>query len=240
MVTIPVSQAWLSAGNTESIILERTASSCSSRRYSIVCICQAYNELSKETWSAVTSILVNALVVYDDGSTDGSYEYMLQQTPYVIRGIKNDFVNERSHKQRLLEEALKLSPDFILWLDADEVLTAHAAEYLQALCAMCEEEQVDGVVFHEINLWRSNNWRRVDSLYDAGWFVRLWRVTPGMRYEETSAGLHQRPYPDNIKRIQWTDAVKVLHYGFSTKQRLAHKYLTYQAHGQRAMECWTG
>ena len=41
------------------------------------------------------------------------------------------FANERSHKQRLLDEAL-LSPDFILWLDADEVLTANAADYLQS------------------------------------------------------------------------------------------------------------
>ncbi|HQD91374.1 MAG TPA: glycosyltransferase family 2 protein [Syntrophomonadaceae bacterium] len=240
MVTIPVSPGLAICRKRRSqLSWKEPHLPVPSRRYSIVCICQVYNELSKgnlERFVKYVKPLVNALVVYDDGSTDGSYEYMLQQTPYVIRGIKNDFVNERSHKQRLLEEALKLSPDFILWLDADEVLTAHAAEYLQALCAMCEEEQVDGVVFHEINLWRSNNWRRVDSLYDAGWFVRLWRVTPGMRYEETLPGLHQRPYPDNIKRIQWTDAVKVLHYGFSTKQRLAHKYLTYQAHGQRGYE----
>jgi len=209
------------------------------KRYSIVCICQIYNELSKgnlERFVRYVKPLVDALVVYDDGSTDGSYEYMLQHTPYVIRGLKNDFANERSHKQRLLEEALKLSPDFILWLDADEVLTANAGNHLQSLCALCEEEQADGVVFHEINLWRSQSWRRVDSLYDAGWFVRLWRVTPGMRYEETNPGLHQRPYPDTIKRLQWTDAVKVLHYGFSSKQRLAHKYLTYQAHGQRGYE----
>ncbi|QGU00165.1 hypothetical protein SYNTR_1571 [Candidatus Syntrophocurvum alkaliphilum] len=211
----------------------------SSKQYKIVCICQIYNELIKgnlERFVKYINPLVDALVVYDDGSTDGSYEYMLTQTPYVIRGSKNDFVNEMSHKQILLEEALKLSPDFILWLDADEVLTTDDKEKIQSLCALCDEKDVDGLVFHELNLWRSNTWRRIDSLYDSGWFVRLWRVTPNMQFEKPRPGLHQRPYPPSIRRLYWSDSVKVLHYGFSSKQRLAHKYLVYQAHGQKGYE----
>lgn len=209
------------------------------KKYSIVCICQVFNELSKgnlERFVKYVKPLVDALVVYDDGSTDGSYEYMLTQTPYVIRGAKNDFVNEISHKQILLEEALKLSPDFILWLDADEVLTASAEYQLPSLCAQCDQQKIDGLVFHEINLWRSHSWRRLDSLYDVGWFVRLWRVTPGMGYEEPRPGLHQRPYPSSIQSLQWVESVAVLHYGFSSKQRLAHKYLVYQSHGQRGYD----
>ncbi len=209
------------------------------KKYSIVCICQIYNEMTKgnlERFVEHVKPLADALVVYDDGSTDGSYEYMLTQTPYLIRGYKNDFASERSHKQILLQEALKLSPDFILWLDADEVLTANASEHLQTLCGMCIENNNDGVVFHELNLWRSHSWRRIDSLYDAGWFVRLWRVTPGMHYEDTRPGLHQRPYPSSIQHLQWADSVQVLHYGFSSRQRLAHKYLVYQAHGQKGYD----
>ncbi len=205
------------------------------KKYSIVCICQIYNELSKgnlERFVKYVKPLVDELIVYDDGSTDGSYEYMLTQTPYVIRGKKNDFANEISHKQILLEEALKLSPEFILWLDADEVLTASASTHLQALCNTCIDQNADGMVFHEINIWRSHSWRRLDSLYDVGWFVRLWRVSPGMHYEEPRPGLHQRPYPSSVERLLWADSVQVLHYGFSSKQRLAHKYLVYQSHGQ--------
>lgn len=205
------------------------------KQYSIVCICQIFNELSKgnlERFTTYVKPLVDALVVYDDGSTDGSYEYMLTQTSYVIRGYKNDFANERSHKQALLQEALKLSPDFILWLDADEVLTANASEQLQKLCASCIENNNDGIFFHEINLWRSHTWRRLDSLFDVGWFVRLWRVTAGMSYEDTRPGLHQRPYPSSVQRLQWTYSVQVLHYGFSSQQQLAYKYLVYQSYGQ--------
>lgn len=209
------------------------------QRYSIVCICQVYNEMQKGNlvrFVEHVKPLVDALIVYDDGSTDGSYEYLLGQTPYVIRGSHNDFASETSHKQMLLQEALKLVPDFILWLDADEVLTANAADCLQSLCAMCIEQQFDALVLHELNIWRSHSWRRLDSLFDAGWFVRLWKVVPGMCYKETRPGLHQRSYPSNIERLGWIDTVQVLHYGFSSEQRLAHKYLVYQSHGQRGYD----
>jgi len=237
LMTIPVSPglAICRKRNTQLSWQDPQYNQLMNKRYSIVCICQVYNELSKgnlERFVKYVKPLVDALVVYDDGSTDGSYEYMLTQTPFVIRSSTNDFINELSHKELLLQEALKLSPDFILWLDADEVLTASASDCLQSLCATCIHNHNDGVVFHEMNIWRSHTWRRLDSLYDAGWFVRLWRVVPGMCYKETRPGLHQGMFPSSVQRLQWTDAVQVLHYGFSSQQRLAHKYLVYQSHGQ--------
>jgi glycosyltransferase involved in cell wall biosynthesis/predicted O-methyltransferase YrrM len=239
MVTIPVSPGLAICRKRRMQLSWQETAQNSVKHYSIVCICQIYNELVKgnlERFVKYVKPHVDALVVYDDGSTDGSYEYMLTQTPYVIRGAKNNFAAEISHKQLLLEEALKLSPDFILWLDADEVMTKSAADYLQEVCAMCVEKDIDGVAMHEVNLWRSSSWRRLDSLYDVGWFVRLWRVTPDMKYEKTEPGLHQRPYPDNIKSIEWINSIEVLHYGFASKQCLAHKYLVYQAHGQRGYD----
>lgn len=209
------------------------------KKYKIVCICQIFNELCKENLERFVKCVLPAvsdLVVYDDGSTDGSYEYMLKQTPHVLRGTKNDFVNERSHKQLLLQEALKLDPDFILWLDADEVLTANAAEKLQELCAQCEGNQYDAVNMHELNLWRSYSWQRLDSLYDKGWFCRLWRVVPGICFNDTKPGLHQPLFPSTVRNVMWTLDVQVLHYGFSSKQRLAYKYLVYRSHGQRGYD----
>lgn len=209
------------------------------KKYKIVCICQIFNELSKgnlERFVRYIKPLVEDLVVYDDGSTDGSYEYMLKQTPHIIRATQNDFVNERSHKQLLLQEALRLNPDFILSLDADEVLTASASEKLQELCQQCDEKQIDAVNMHEINLWRSHSWQRLDSLYDSGWFCRFWRVVPGIRFNETKPGLHQPLFPSTIRTTMWTLDVQVLHYGFSSEQRLAYKYLVYKSHGQRGYD----
>lgn len=205
-------------------------------KYKIVGFCQVYNELRKgnlERFLKYFTPLVDQIVAYDDGSTDGSYEALLECTSHVIKGSKNDFKNEITHKQRLLEQALQLKPDFLLWLDADEVMTAGAAERLQNLCEQCIANQFDGVAFHELNLWRSNSWRRLDSLYDAGWFVRLWRVTSGIAYTNPKPGLHQVPYPSTLQTIYQTADLQVIHYGFSSPKHLAYKYLVYQSHGQK-------
>ena len=56
--------------------------------YSIACICQIYNEIRKgnlERFVEHVKPLVDHLIVWDDSSTDGSYEYMLKQTPHVLR-----------------------------------------------------------------------------------------------------------------------------------------------------------
>jgi len=205
-------------------------------KYKIICVAQIYNELRKgnlERFAKYVMPLVDALVVYDDASTDGSYEYMLQCTPYVIRGVRNDFINEISHKQILLDEALNLSPDFILWLDADEVLTANATRHrLQELCEHCVTHNLDGLSLHELNLWRSQSWRRLDSLYDDGWFVRLWRVKPGMDFGKPASGLHTRVVPPGIQKVERITDVAVIHFGFASERSLAQKYLTYKAHGQ--------
>jgi len=204
-------------------------------KYKIVCIAQVYNELRKgnlERFVKYVMPLVDALVVYDDASTDGSYEYLLKHTSHVIRGTRNDFLNEISHKQQLLDYALGLNPDFIFYLDADEVFTANAQTRLQELCTYCVENNIDGVSFHKLNLWRSHSWRRTDNAYDDGWFVHLWRVTPGMSFSPIKPGLHQPPYPRTLEKIERVEDVQVIHYGFASESALAHKYLVYKSHGQ--------
>lgn len=209
------------------------------KRHSIVCICQIYNEIQKGNLPRFVRFikpLVDHLVVWDDASTDGSYEYALQHTPHVFRSKRTDFKNEMKIKQTLLNYALKLKPDFIMYLDADEVFSANATYRLQELCDYCERNQIDGLSFHKLNLWRSRSWRRVDSLYDEGWFVHLWRVTLGMTYGRIRRGLHLPPHPITVRRIERVRDVQVIHYGFSSERLIAYKYLTYQAYGQRGYD----
>lgn len=208
--------------------------------YKIVGICQVYNEIVKgnlERFVKHILPLVDSLVVYDDASSDGSFEYMRQFTPHIIRGSKNDFTNEVAHRKLLIDEALKLAPDFILWLDVDEVLTANAVFRLQELCQYCIDKNLDGISMHELNIWRSNTWRRIDSLYDILWQKRLWRVTENIRYTTIKPGLHQAALvPPSIINVEKVVDVAVIHYGFSSKKRLAYKYLIYKSHGQRGYD----
>ncbi len=207
--------------------------------YKIICICQVYNEIEKgnlKRFFEYTKPLVNDIIIYDDGSTDGSFEYALDQTPYVIRGAKNSFKDEISHRQMMLEKAKALKADFILWLDADEVLSNSTKAKLQELCNFCVSNNYDGIALHELNIWRSSTWRRIDSLFDDGWFNRIWRVTPELSFGEIKQGLHQDLFPPTIKKVYQTDKISVLHYGFSNELNLSFKYLTYRKHGQKGYE----
>jgi len=204
--------------------------------HSIVGICQIFNEIEKgnlERFIDNISPYVTELVVYDDGSTDGSYEHLKKHTKYILRSDRNEFCNEISHKEQLVQVAKGLNPDFILWLDADEVLSKNALHELPKLCNYCIENNIDGVSFQELNLWRSNSWKRIDNLYNDGWFVRLWRVTPDLHYDTKKSGLHQTPYPDTIKNIIKNDTIKVIHYGFFSDEAIARKFITYRKYGQK-------
>ena len=106
-------------------------------KYKVVCVSQIYDELRKgnlERFVKYVMPLIDALVVYDDGSTDGSADYLRQFTPHVIRSEQNAFDREIEHKKLLLERALELKPDFVFYLDADEVFAAGAED---AGCRSC-------------------------------------------------------------------------------------------------------
>ena len=62
------------------------------------------------------------IVIYDDTSTDNSVEVAQKYTKHIIRGKVNNFCAELDHKQQLLELALTLNPDWIMWMDCDEIL----------------------------------------------------------------------------------------------------------------------
>lgn len=209
------------------------------KKYKLIAICQVYNELEKGNllrFIKYVKPLCDELIIYDDGSTDGSYEFLLKHTPHVFRRGKNDFSNEMEHKKILVERAKALGADFIFYLDSDEVFTANASDRLQELAQMCIDKDIDGLQFHKINIWRSATWQRVDSLYDIGWFTHFWRVTPDMKYASIKRGLHQAPYPSTIRKIEKVTDVSILHYGFSNEKNLAYKYITYKSHGQRGYD----
>jgi len=202
-------------------------------KYLIVGVCQVYNEIEKgnlERFFKYIRPLVDVLIAYDDCSTDGSYEYALEHADLVIRGKINNFSEEIKHKQLLLNEALKYSPQFILWLDVDEVLTGDRNR-LEELCEECEDNNYDGVSLKEINLWRSHGWERIDSLYNEGWFTRIWSTKNNLSYE-IKTGLHASMVPNGVDKILKSSKLSVIHYGFYDEKNISYKYLTYKKHGQ--------
>jgi len=166
------------------------------------------------------------IVCYDDGSTDNSLDVAKQFTDNIIINKKRDWRNELSHKNAMLQMALKLKPDWLFWLDADEEVAADADIKMQAMAG--EQLNVDGWAFNEVNLWKSNTWYRVDTEFGNGWFVRLWRNNGKLNYT-IREGLHLTPFPNGLNKLAQSE-MKVIHYGFNTVEKIVDKYKEYLKH----------
>lgn len=81
------------------------------------------DELARYLEPCVASLLgfCDAIIVLDDGSTDGTYEWLLEQPKvYMTRGEPGFFENEGRTRQKLLEITLAHGPSHVLAIDADE------------------------------------------------------------------------------------------------------------------------
>ncbi len=170
------------------------------------------------------------IAVCNSGSTDDSLQIAQKFTDHVIT-VPDDFRRELYDKQALLEYTLKLSPDWIVWLDPDEVFD-RAGELggIRALCGHGDRKKIDAFSFLYHNLWKSPCLYRTDELWLQNWQTKLWKNTGRLRFD-TREGLHHDQSPESLSRIKRA-TVKVIHYGFSTERFVSQKYDVYKRHGQ--------
>lgn len=217
------------------------------QKYKVCVFSQSYNELETKhlpRWIENVKLFADTIAVFDDGSQDGTYEYLVPFCDILIRGKSTDWKNELYHKKKLMEKVQKnLKPDFVFWLDIDEVVSRQIVENIQTICHTMRKNKYDGAFFREINLWKSEDKYRIDSgFYDPtpgsyqGWFCRLWDCGNSKKLQfETEKGLHHQQHPVNINFTIRSPYV-VLHHGFSSLELIKNKYERYKAMGQKGID----
>ena len=195
---------------------------------------QIYNESEKGNLERVLKHLskfCDDIVIYDNGSTDNSREIASKYTKHIIGPkVNDDFRNELKHKQELLELALSLNPDWIVWLDADEVFDRDGENFgIRALCKYGQTKGIDGFLFQEFNLWKNENQYRVDENWHTNWQPRLWKNNGKLAFK-VKYGLHHSTFL-HLKKIRPSE-IKVIHYAFSTTEKINEKYQMYKEFGQ--------
>jgi hypothetical protein len=203
-------------------------------QYKVSIILQIHNEVEKgnlERFFSHHQSLVDNIIVCDLASSDGSYEYANRFTPFVFRSGINDFEHELKYKSFMLEKSKSLGSNFVLFLDADEIISCDK-KMINNMCKFLDIYGFDAGSFTQINLWRSNNYQRMDNNFGNAEFVRLWHIKRNTKFKDTKIGLHKKLYPSGIKKIYHFKFVPVLHYGFSDEKNIAFKYLNYKKFGQ--------
>lgn len=170
------------------------------------------------------------IAVCDDSSDDNSQEIIKKYTEHLIV-LPDEFDKELEHKQKLLDYVLKnIKPDWIVWIDGDEILEKRAVEGIPKLCKFGDIFNVDCFQFHEINLWRSQCWYRLDNRFNDLWKINLWKNNGNLKFD-TSPGLHKPQHPQGLTRMLRTN-LQLIHYGFSTAELITEKYKKYRDFGQ--------
>ena len=182
--------------------------------------------------------ILDHLVAYDDCSTDQSISMLENSGAVVIRGDFRSFQSELNIKNSLLSRALSDFPEteWFLWLDADELLL-ESREKLESILNESKLLGFDGIQFPLVNLWRSELRFRTDSGFNDLSNVRFWRNNQQLKFK-LEPGLHHLMHPAGMKRIRQYDALRILHFGFSSDLNILNKFQTYQQAGQRGRNLW--
>ncbi len=155
----------------------------------------------------------DAVVALDDGSTDATRE-ILEASPLVTLMLTNpprrDFGgwDDGENRNRLLEAAGELAPDWVLALDADERLDRDDAA---ALRAFVDGDALPGCVYalQHYRMWG----RRYDPQYH--WIYRLFAYEPDQSLPRER--LHFDPVPAGLPCVRTT--IRVQHFAAASERR---------------------
>ena len=180
--------------------------------------------------------LCDAVVALDDGSTDATRE-ILAAEPLVevllTNPVREDYRgwDDAANRNRLLQAAAALEPEWILSLDADERIDPTDAA---ALRAFLETDALPGCAY---------GFRHVPMRGDADhylpryqWVYRLFAYQPGLRFPDQR--LHFVPVPTAIPRTRWIrTTLRIQHFGGMTSERRLIRFAKYlEADATRAYQ----
>jgi len=200
------------------------------------------NELGRYLRPCVESLLTfcDEVRVYDDGSDDGSREWLQAQERVAVTATAGThfFEHEGRARNAALRWAMKGAPTHLLAVDADEFVSDG-----QAVRAACDEDAGRGVwALGMQEVWKAdagNLWLRIDG----GWRAQeagipiLWRAPPA-RVAQTGAwqipdrALACGREPLAVRRLGRPIRVPadVLHFGWANENDRARRYARYVEH----------
>ena len=182
-----------------------------------------------EHLSSVLSICDHALVL-DNHSTDDTVD-ICNATPHVtVLSNSSTILNEAGDKNQLVAEAKRrFNPDWIVFLDADEILIDY-----DALLSAIQSGKAPAYMLHIWSCWNSPSQVRVDGIYGRCWRSSCFdlRQTDGRWVERSPNGpnLHCNNIPADLQgRAQRavSPEVRVRHYGYMLKEDRLRKYRWY-------------
>nr|WP_257031833.1 glycosyltransferase family 2 protein [Paenibacillus sp. E222] len=173
---------------------------------------------------------IDRAVIIDDGSTDHTValcQEMLEGIPLTL--IVNPgslFADEVSLRKQQWETTVATGPEWILNLDADEILTTDFGAVRNQLLSGTE----DAIYFRLFDMWSDTHYRE-DPYWQAHAYYRpfLVRYRPEWTYEWKETPQHCGRFPLTIQHFAYgCHSPRVKHYGWARAEDRIRKYERYQ------------
>lgn len=174
---------------------------------------------------------IDEAVIIDDGSTDNTCavcEEIFKNIPlHIVKNTVSKFANEIELRQQQWEETIKTNPDWIVFLDADQIFEKRFAQEVRRLCS----QSVYHVFYFRLyDFWDEHHYR--DDHY---WYAHntyrplLVRYIKDFPYQWKIQPQHCGSMPCNINLLPgaYSD-LRLKHYGWAKKEDRLKKYKRYQ------------
>lgn len=196
----------------------------------VIATCPIYNEISNgnlERYLKNVSKLCDDIIILDDCSTDNPDELIYQYTNNLYATRENNRSKKLHTLNRgfLLSKAREMNGDWLLMLDADEIMEKKfTREIMETEIEKAEKNNIVSLRFIWVNLWMSTYYYRTDK--------GLGRISPPRLYKildediEVIPAMHQRDYPPYATDATMLD-YHLLHYSSSHIERLINKIVNY-------------
>ena len=173
---------------------------------------------------------IDSAVIIDDASEDNTVDIIqrsLQGVPLkIIKNPHSKFHNEIALRKQQWEQTIATQPDWILNLDADEVMDDRA---LQSLRALAQQRERQYIGFSLYDMWSDTHYRDDDlwTAHKRSWGF-LFRYTPFFAYEWNSVGLHCGRFPANLRFFGLAHTnLRIQHLGWSREEDRLAKWRRY-------------
>lgn len=166
-----------------------------------------------DEWLKCYEKIADEIVVLDNGSTDGTFE-TLKAHPKVVSIISTKGYHEGRDKNLLYNEVRKRKPDWIIWVDIDEIFEPHLTrKHFDKLINRSFINKYAFRRFHFIDRkYFAGSWFRLK--YSAGHDRLMWRESPRGYFENF---IIDSPNVKGIKGLKWNTSFRLKHLGYINK-----------------------
>lgn len=173
---------------------------------------------------------IDNAVIIDDASTDNTVEIckeLLKDIPLtLIKNEESKFSNETELRKQQWTETIKTDPDWILFLDADEIFEDNFKNHVKELMINYD---VDSYMFRLYDLWDEEHYRD-DQLWCAHNLYRIFmiRYQKNFEYKFNETAQHCGRLPYNAGELQYfLSNLRLKHYGWAREEDRIEKYNRY-------------